>query len=50
MGISFPLNNRLSVRIDGDVDLLTGRDASDTGPEGPDINLYHYGAGLEYAL
>lgn len=50
VGISFPLNNRLSVRIDGDVDLLSGKDASGTGPEGPDINLYHYGAGLEYAL
>ena len=50
VGINFPLNNRLSLRVDGDVDLLSGNDASGTGPEGPDINLYHYGAGLEYAL
>lgn len=50
VGISFPLSNRLRVRVDGDVDLLSGNDASGTGPEGPDINLYHYGAGLEYAL
>lgn len=50
VGVSFPLNNRLRLRVDGDVDLLSGNDASGTNPEGPDINLYHYGAGLEYAL
>jgi hypothetical protein len=50
VGVSFPLNSRLSVRVDGDVDILSGKDASGTDPEGPDMNLYHYGAGLEYAL
>lgn len=50
VGVNFPLTNRISVRVDGDADLLSGKDASGTGPAGPDINLYHYGAGLEFAL
>ncbi|MFQ5530924.1 MAG: outer membrane beta-barrel protein [Gemmatimonadota bacterium] len=50
VGVSFPLNDRLAVRVDGDVDILSGKDASGPGSEGPDLNLYHYGAGLEYAL
>lgn len=50
IGLAYRLTNRLAVRIDGDVDILSGLDASGTGPEGPDATIYHYGAGLQYAL
>jgi len=50
LGLSYKLTNRLALRLDGDVDILSGLDASGTGPEGPDATIYHYGAGLEYAL
>lgn len=50
IGFAYRLSNRLAVRIDGDVDILSGLDSSGTGPEGPDATIYHYGAGLQYAL
>jgi hypothetical protein len=50
LGLSYRLTDRLAVRLDGDVDILSGLDASGTGPEGPDFTIFHYGAGLQYAL
>ena len=50
IGLTYQLTNRLAVRVDGDADILSGRDASGSGPDGPDVTIYHYGAGLQYAL
>ena len=50
IGFGYRLTDRLTVRLDGDADILSGLDASGSGPEGPDVTIYHYGAGLQYAL
>jgi hypothetical protein len=50
IGLQYQLTNRLALRLDGDADVLSGVDASGSGPEGPDVTIYHYGAGLQYAL
>ena len=47
VGLMYPLNPRVSLRLDGDVDILSGVDADGSGPEAPDLNIYHYTAGLE---
>ncbi|MFW6088879.1 MAG: outer membrane beta-barrel protein [Gemmatimonadota bacterium] len=50
LGLAYTLTDRLAVRLDGDVDILSGLDATATNPEGPDVTIWHYGAGLQYAL
>jgi hypothetical protein len=39
----------VGIRVDGDVDILSGKDAADVsgGAQAPDIRLWHYNAGLE---
>lgn len=39
----------LGIRVDGDVDILNGKDAADLsgGTQAPDMRLWHYSAGLE---
>lgn len=50
IGFAYRLTNRLSVRVDGDADIFAGLDADGSAPEGPDVTIFHYGAGAEYAL
>ncbi|MEN8145495.1 MAG: outer membrane beta-barrel protein [Gemmatimonadota bacterium] len=49
-GLSYQLSPRVSLRLDGDVDILSGVDADGSGPEAPDANIYHYNLGLELKL
>lgn len=49
-GIAYWLTRRLAVRGDFDANLLSGKDSEGTGPEGPDLDLLHYGGGLQLAL
>ncbi len=46
VGLVYRLDPRVSLRLDGDVDILSGVDADSSGPEAPDLNIYHYTAGL----
>lgn len=50
LGLSYSLSPRIALRIDGDVDLLSGVDSDGSGPEAPDMNIYHYNAGLTFRL
>lgn len=50
IGFVYRLTDRLSVRVDGDADIFSGVDSEGSGPEGPDVSVYHYGAGLELAV
>lgn len=50
VGIGYWFNDRVAVRVDGDLDLLSGKDSEGTGPAGPDMNLWHYNAGVEVDL
>lgn len=49
-GVAYWISPRLAIRADGDVSLLTGTDSEGTGPEGPDMNLFHYNGGLQLQL
>lgn len=49
-GIAYWITPRVAVRGGFDANLLKGKDASGTGPEGPDIDLLHYNAGLQVRL
>jgi Outer membrane protein beta-barrel domain len=46
---SFWLNDNFAVRVDGSVDLLSGKDISPNRTV-PDLTLYHIGGGLEYSV
>lgn len=50
IGFAYRLTERLSLRVDGDADILAGLDSEGTGAEGPDVTIFHYGAGVDYAL
>lgn len=50
VGVAYWLSSRLAIRVDGDVEILNGKDSSGPGSEGPDINLFHYNGGLQLAL
>ncbi len=50
VGLVYQLSPRVSLRLDGDVDFLSGVDADGSGLEAPDLNIYHYTAGLEVKL
>jgi len=47
-GLAYRLTPRVSLRLDGDVDILNG--ASGPGGDGPDMNIYHYNAGVAVKL
>lgn len=49
-GIAYWVTPRVAIRGDFDANLLSGRDAEGPGPEGPDIDLFHYSAGVQFAL
>lgn len=49
-GVAYWIGPRVAIRADGDVSLLTGKDSEGTGPEGPDVNLFHYNGGLQLRL
>jgi len=48
VGLAYRLTSRVSLRLDGDVDILNG--ASGPGGDGPDMNIYHYNAGVAVNL
>ncbi len=55
IGAAYWFNPRMAVRIDGEGEFLKGRTAADIGSNGPiaafdapNMQLYHYGAGLEW--
>lgn len=50
VGLSYDLTRRLAVRVDGDVDILSGADSGVSGASAPDFNVFHYGAGLALGL
>lgn len=45
-GIGYALTDRFSLRADGDIALLEGKEIEDPTPVLPDLNLYHYNAGV----
>ncbi|MFQ5688907.1 MAG: hypothetical protein ACE5HQ_01365 [Gemmatimonadota bacterium] len=47
--VSVWLSDRFAVQLTGDSDILTGTNLPDGG-EAPDMNLFHYGAGVELLL
>lgn len=49
VGVGYYVHPRVAVRVDGDVELYSGDDMAGGGT-GPDVNLWHYNAGLELEL
>jgi len=49
LGVGYYVHPRVALRIDGDVDFLSG-DEGTGGATGPDITLFHYNAGAEVEL
>lgn len=49
-GIAFWFVPRVAVRADFDLNALKGKPSSGPGPEGPDVTLFHYNAGLQLRL
>lgn len=47
IGIGYLVAPRVAIRVDGDVDFLTG---SDDAPGAPNLRLWHYGAGVSVNL
>lgn len=53
IGVAYWVHPRLALRVDGGVDILSGKDASDTGilvPQVPDMTLFHYVGGVEFRV
>lgn len=53
LGLAYWVTPRVALRVDGSVDFLTGRDASEEGilvSEVPDMTLWHYVGGVELRL
>jgi hypothetical protein len=50
VGLTYDLSPRIAIRVAGDVDILGGVDSDGSGPEAPDMNIYHYNAGLGFRL
>ncbi len=50
LGFAYNLSSRIALRIDGDVDVLSGVEADGAGPAAPDMNIFHYNAGLAASL
>lgn len=50
LGISYRLASRMRVRADADLETLLGKAAAGTPTAYPDLELWHYGAGLELEL
>lgn len=50
VGLSYRLTPRIALRLDGDADILSGTDDEVSGSSAPDMNIYHYGAGLGLAI
>ncbi|MFQ5746920.1 MAG: OmpA family protein [Gemmatimonadota bacterium] len=48
--LEYNLNSRVAIRIGGDVDILSGVDMDANGQEPPDLNIYHYNAGIVLRL
>lgn len=51
IGVAYRVSPRLSVRVDGDLDLYSGADFGATSaaqPSAPDMTLWHYSGGLQY--
>jgi len=50
VGLAYDLSSRVALRIDGDVDILSGADSGVSGSSAPDLNIFHYGAGFAVRL
>lgn len=50
LGASWWLTDALAIRADGALSALTGDDEAGAGPATPNMQLYHYGLGLELDL
>ncbi len=50
VGASYALSDRFSLYVDGSVDILSGADSGVSGSSAPDMNIFHYGAGVSLAL
>jgi len=53
VGVAYWVHPRIALRVDGSVDLLSGKDSSDQGvlvAQVPDMTLWHYVGGLEFRL
>lgn len=49
LGLAYWFHPQVAIRIDGDAELLRGRDLVGAAtPRGPDIDIFHYGAGLQF--
>ncbi|MFW6193350.1 MAG: hypothetical protein ACOC83_07670 [Gemmatimonadota bacterium] len=49
-GIGYRVHPRVTLRVDGDVGILSGADDLATGTEAPDTRLWHYNGGVEVEL
>ncbi|MFQ5889524.1 MAG: outer membrane beta-barrel protein [Gemmatimonadota bacterium] len=50
IGIAYWVHPRIAIRVDGDADILSGVDAEGALPEAPDLNIFHYTAGVSVRL
>jgi len=50
VNLEFNLTPRIAIRVGGDADILSGVDADANGAEPPDLNIYHYNAGIVFRL
>ena len=51
VGVGYAVHPRVTVRVDGDVEMYGGTTFDDgLGGTGPDISLWHYGAGAEFEV
>jgi len=50
IGFAYALSSRVSLRIDGDADILSGSDSGVSGSSAPDLNIFHYGGGVAVSL
>lgn len=52
LGIAYRIHPRIALRVDGDLDVYSGADLETAGGqvELPDLNLWHYNAGLAFEV
>lgn len=49
-GVGYKVHPRVTLRVDGDVGILSGSDELATAAEAPDTRLWHYNGGVEVEL
>lgn len=47
-GVGYALTDRFSIRADGDISLLEGKEIEDPTPVTRDLDLFHYNAGVAF--